>query len=299
MRALLLMFVMLTSSITIAQDGLYLVFDCDRPLRLERIAEIEALGNSDVFARVAVTSNPKTTTTSIFDFGVVGLFIYNDSTEGHLEDWDETTTYADYFQDLSNRVDAQIKRNERLVIIEEAFVDYSTESVTLSLIKDSNNNDAVLFDGGAYSFDLKFNFLLEELSSSWEYTYIELQFPLYVSIVQDELNRIAAKLAFIGTDEMISATVSASITQQDKKDIFDALEGKVTSSGKSIYLVSHNQETIDGLTYHVVEVYTGEVGNVDSIYVDETALVSGSLENMEDSDLIEFYKRVASAAYDL
>ena len=290
---------MLTSSITIAQDGLYLVFDCDRPLRLERIAEIEALGDSNVFARVAVTSDPKTTTTSIFDLGVVGLFIYNDSTEGHLEDWDETTTYADYFQDLSNRVDAQVKRNERLVIIEEAFVDYSTESVTLSLIKDSNNNDAVLFDGGAYSFDLKFNFLLEELSSSWEYTYIELQFPLYVSIVQDELNRIAAKLAFIGTDEMISATVSASITQQDKKDIFDALEGKVTSSGKSIYLVSHNQETIDGLTYHVVEVYTGEVGNVDSIYVDETALVSGSLENMEDSDLIEFYKRVASAAYDL
>ena len=296
MRALLLMFVMLTSSITIAQDGLYLVFDCDRPLRLERIAEIEALGDSDVFARVAVTSNPKTTTTSIFN---KYAFAYNKSEEGHLEDWDETTTYADYFQDLSNRVDAQVKRNERLVIIEEAFVDYSTESVTLSLIKDSNNNDAVLFDGGAYSFDLKFNFLLEELSSSWEYTYIELQFPLYVSIVQDELNRIAAKLAFIGTDEMISATVSASITQQDKKDIFDALEGKVTSSGKSIYLVSHNQETIDGLTYHVVEVYTGEVGNVDSIYVDETALVSGSLENMEDSDLIEFYKRVASAAYDL
>ena len=296
MRALLLMFVMLTSSITIAQDGLYLVFDCDRPLRLERIADIEALGDSDVFARVAVTSNPKTTTTSIFN---KYAFAYNKSEEGHLEDWDETTTYADYFQDLSNRVDAQIKRNERLVIIEAAFVTYSTESVTLSLIKDGNNNDAVLFDGGAYSFDLKFNFLLEELSSSWEYTYIELQFPLYVGIVQDELDRIAAKLAFIGTDEMISATVSASVTQQDKKDIFDALEGKVTSSGKSIYLVSHNQETIDGLTYHVVEVYTGEVGNVDSIYVDETALVSGSLENMEDSDLIEFYKRVASAAYNL
>ena len=298
MRALLLMFVMLTSSITIAQDGLYLVFDCDRPLRIERQTKAEALSVGDVFVTIAVTSDPKTTTTSIFDLGVVGLFIYNDSTEGHIEDWDETV-YDDYFQDLSNRVAAQIKRNERLVIIEEAFVDYSTESVTLSLIKDSNNNDAVLFDGGAYSFDLKFNFLLEELSSSWEYTYIELQFPLYVSIVQDELDRIAAKLAFIGTDEMISATVSASVTQQDKKDIFDALEGKVTSSGKSIYLVSHNQETIDGLTYHVVEVYTGEVGNVDSIYVDETALVSGSLENMENSDLIEFYKRVASAAYDL
>ena len=125
----------------------------------------------------------------------------------------------------------------------------------------------------------------------------------YVNIVENELISIAeaaqAKLTFIGTDEVISATVSASVTQQDKKDIFDALEGKVTSSNKTVYLVSHNQETIDGLTYHVVEVYTGEVGNVDSIYVDETALVSGSLENMEDSDLIEFYKRVASAAYDL
>ena len=77
MRALLLMFVMLTSSITIAQDGLFLVFDCDRPLRLERIADIEALGDSDVFARVAVTSNPKTTTTSIFN--KYDFRIYNDS----------------------------------------------------------------------------------------------------------------------------------------------------------------------------------------------------------------------------
>ena len=305
MRALLLMFVMLTSSITIAQDGLYLVFDCDRPLRIERQTKAEALSVGDVFVTIAVTSDPKTTTTSIFDLGVVGLFIYNDSTEGHIEDWDETV-YDDYFQDLSDRVNAQIKRNERIVILETVFASFhSTTSVTISLIDATDGSgDAILFDGGTYSAEYKFLNLIENLSSSiFTPLYFQTIFTVFVNEVEAEVARIAAaaeaKLAFIGTDEMISATVSASVTQQDKKDIFDALEGKVTSSGKTVYLVSHNQETIDGLTYHVVEVYTGEVGNVDSIYVDETASASGSLENMLDSDLIEFYKRVASAAYDL
>ena len=187
MRALLLMFVMLTSSITIAQDGLFLVFDCDRPLRLERIADIEALGDSDVFARVAVTSNPKTTTTSIFN---KYAFAYNKSEEGHIEDWDETTTYADYFQDLSDRVDGQIKRNERLIILEAAFTQYSTDAINISL-SNGIDSDAVLFDGGAYSRTLSLGVLLEKLPSSWEYTYIELQFPLYVGFVEAGLKDLA------------------------------------------------------------------------------------------------------------
>ena len=184
------MFVMLTSSITIAQDGDYHVFDCDRPLRNERIADIEALGNSDVFARVAVTSNPKTTTTSIFDFGVVGLFIYNDSTEGHLEDWDETTTYADYFQDLSNRVDAQLLRNERIVILETAFdLAHQTTSVTISLVDASDGSgDAILFDGGTFSLDWKLLGLIEDLPSTiFDPSYLETRFTFYINNVESNL----------------------------------------------------------------------------------------------------------------
>ena len=188
MRALLLMFVMLTSSITIAQDGLYLVFDCDRPLRLERQAAISALGNAEVFATVAVTSNPKTTTTSIFN---KFAFAYNKSEEGHIEDWDETTTYADYFQDLSDRVDGQIVRNERLIILEAAFTQYSTDAVSISLTSDANGNDVVLFDGGVHSRTLSFHALLEELHPlTWESVWIS-QFPTYIGLVEDELKSIA------------------------------------------------------------------------------------------------------------
>ena len=190
MRALLLMFVMLTSSITIAQDGLYLVFDCDRPLRLERIADIEALGDSDVFARVAVTSNPKTTTTSIFN---KYAFAYNKSEEGHLEDWDETTTYADYFQDLSDRVDGQLLRNERIVILETAFDLHSTASVTIYLGTYTNvttglANDRIVFDGGTFSVDIKLGGVLEDLSSTiFTPSYFQALWPTYISTVENNL----------------------------------------------------------------------------------------------------------------
>ena len=187
MRALLLMFVMLTSSITIAQDGDYHVFDCDRPLRNERIADIEALGDSDVFARVAVTSNPKTTTTSIFN---KYAFAYNKSEEGHLEDWDETTTYASYLQDLSNRVDAQLLRNERIVILETAFdLAHQTTSVTISLVDASDGSgDAILFDGGTFSLDWKLLGLIEDLPSTiFDPSYLETRFTFYINNVESNL----------------------------------------------------------------------------------------------------------------
>ena len=188
MRALLLMFVMLTFSMTKAQEGLYFNLDCDYPLRLERQGDVQALGDYYVFATVAVTSNPKTTTTALFNRTNPLFFVYQDSAEGHIEDWDETTTYADYFQDLSNRVDAQLVRNERLIILEAAFNQYSTDAVSISLISDANGNDVVLFDGGAYSRTLPFNALIENLP------YLEsfiLQFANNVSLVEIELKSIA------------------------------------------------------------------------------------------------------------
>ena len=192
MRALLLMFVMLTSSITIAQDGLYLVFDCDRPLRIERQTKAEALSVGDVFVTIAVTSDPKTTTTSIFDLGVVGLFIYNDSTEGHIEDWDETV-YTDYLQDLSDRVEAQLLRNERIAILETAFDLHSTASVTIYLGTYTNittglANDRIVFDGGTFSVDIKLGGVLEDLSSTiFTPSYFQALWPTYISTVENNL----------------------------------------------------------------------------------------------------------------
>ena len=214
MRALLLMFVMLTSSITIAQDGLYLVFDCDRPLRLERQAAISALGNAEVFATVAVTSNPKTTTTSIFN---KFAFAYNKSEEGHIEDWDETTTYADYFQDLSDRVDGQIVRNERLIILEAAFIQYSTDAVSISLTSDANGNDVVLFDGGAYSLTHSFDALIEDLYSLNQYI---LLFSNYVSRVEAELKSIA-----LAANETAYSAALDSNTASSSEDREIELEG--------------------------------------------------------------------------
>ena len=190
MRALLLMFVMLTFSMTKAQDGLYFNLDCDYPLRLERQGDVQALGNFNVFATVAVTSNPKTTTTALFNRTNPLLFVYQDSAEGHIEDWDETTTYADYLQDLSDRVDAQLVRNQRIIQLEDGFLGYVTSTVNLSLISDTSGNDAVLFDGGVYSRTFPFNTLLENISEYALDAYIS-TFGTYVDLVEAELKNIA------------------------------------------------------------------------------------------------------------
>ena len=186
---------MLTFGITSAQDGLYFNYDCDYPLRLERQAEIQSLGDFYVFVTVAVTSNPKTTTTAVFNRTNPAIFVYTDSTEGHLEDWDETTTYADYFQDLSNRVNAQLVRNERLIILEAAFTQYSTDIVSVSLTSDANG-DAILFDGGVYSRTLSFSALLEDApSTSLSPFFFSTLWPPFISNVANEVNEFAYNAA--------------------------------------------------------------------------------------------------------
>ena len=190
MRALLLMFVMLTSSITIAQEGLYLNFDCDYPLRLERVDEVQTLGDTEVFATVSVSSDPNTTVTSIFNNY---NFVYNDVVDSHIEDW-EQSDYDAYLTDLEGRVYSQILRNERIVILEEAFIANSTATVSISLIDASDGSgDAILFDGGTYSVDLKFNALIEDVAST---TFTPLLFQIVwaplISTVEAEVANIAA-----------------------------------------------------------------------------------------------------------
>ena len=208
MRALLLMFVMLTSSITIAQEGLYLNFDCDYPLRLERVGEVQTLGNTEVFATVSVSSDPNTTVTSIFNNY---NFIYNDVVDSHIEDW-EQSDYDAYLTDLEGRVYSQILRNERIVILEEAFIANSTATVSISLIDASDGSgDAILFDGGAFSLDWKLLGLIEDLPSiTFDSFSLQTRFTTYINVVQDELDRIAAA-ALIAANEANETAYTAAL----------------------------------------------------------------------------------------
>ena len=123
------MFVMLLGSFTYAQT---FDFDCIDyiKLRADRVEDVEALGNNEVFALLAIQEDPAETTTIIFN---KQLTAYVDVVYSHVERW-EQSDYDAYLTDLKDKVDAQIVRNERLIILEAAFVQYSTATVSISLI---------------------------------------------------------------------------------------------------------------------------------------------------------------------
>ena len=183
------MFVMLLGSFTYAQT---FDFDCIDyvQLRAERVADVEALGNTEVFALLAIQEDPAETTTIIFN---KQLTTYVNTVYSHIERW-EQSDYDTYLTDLEGKVYSQILRNERIVILEEAFAFYSTATVSISLIDASDGSgDAILFDGGAYSVDFKFNALIEDLPSTTLSTYyFQALWPTLIGNVQDELDRIAA-----------------------------------------------------------------------------------------------------------
>ena len=92
MRALLLMFVMLTFGVTNSQttNGLYFNFNCGYELRLERKAAIENLGNTEVFALFTTQpgneNNQDSSITTIINKGNIADVIV---TPSYIEDWDE------------------------------------------------------------------------------------------------------------------------------------------------------------------------------------------------------------------
>ena len=92
MRALLLMFVMLTFGVTNSQttDGLYFNFNCGYELRLERKAAIENLGNTEVFALFTTQpgneNNQDSSITTIINKGNIADVVV---TPSYIEDWDE------------------------------------------------------------------------------------------------------------------------------------------------------------------------------------------------------------------
>ena len=113
----------------------------------------------------------------------------------YLGSWEESV-YQSHLTNVTNLVNSlietniQAQRQPRIDQLEAAFTQYSTSTVSLSLIADANGNDAVLFDGGAYSRTFQFNALLENISEYALSSYI-LTFDTYVDLVQSELDIIA------------------------------------------------------------------------------------------------------------
>ena len=205
------MFVMLLGSFTYAQtDGDNFDFSCIDyvQLRANRIADVEALGNTEVFALLAIQEDPAETTTIIFN---KQLTTYVNTVYSHIERW-EQSDYDTYLTDLEGKVYSQILRNERIVILEEAFALYSTATVSISLIDAyDGSGDAILFDGGAYSVDFKFNALIEDLPSTTLNTYyFQALWPVLIGNVQDELDRIAAA-ALVAANEANEAAYTAAL----------------------------------------------------------------------------------------
>ena len=307
MKQLLLILVMLfSSSITYAQtDNDYVFFDftCG-PTAAEIAAEKAAARTLDLEALSSGTTSVDVSWNSghiiTVDIDVISADDYGHRNYGYhsdaqfeplLDDVKAAVTRADdYIAYLSTEPGM-----EKLRRIQD-IKDLGTPNIIIQHTREANNVDAFTIHGGNGVYGPQrttYDFPLEDLDEN-RLPLLHTTIEFYVGLAQDDY-----KANFIGSDSEISATVSESVTQEEKKAIFESLVGKVTSSGKTIYDVVHGQGTKDGLKYHIVQVYTGEFGNPDPIRVDETALIDGSLENMEDSDLIEFYKRVALAAYDL
>ena len=215
------MFVMLLGSFTYAQtDGNNFDFSCIdyAQLRADRVADVEALGNTEVFALLAIQEDPAETTTIIFN---KQLTAYVNTVYSHIERW-EQSDYDAYLTDLEGRVYSQILRNERIVILEEAFTLYSTATVSISLIDASDGSgDAILFDGGAYSVDFKFSALIEDLPSTTLSPYhFQALWPTLIANVQDELNRIA-EAALIAANEANEAAYTTALDSNTATSTLD------------------------------------------------------------------------------
>ena len=177
----------------------------------ERVAEVQALGTSEVFATISTQGSE--TITTIWNNSVIENqgFI-----TGDIQFW-EQDVYDQYLINVKNIINDAIyanvlaKRAPRIAQLEVAFTQYSTSTVSLSLIIDANGNDAVLFDGGAYSRTFQFNALLENISEYALDAYIS-TFGTYVDLVQDELDIIAKTALRTERMDHVQTLVSSNTT---------------------------------------------------------------------------------------
>ena len=177
----------------------------------ERVAEVQALGTSEVFATIAIQSGE--TITTIWNNSVIenqGIVT------GDIQFW-EQAYYDQYLINVKNIINdaiftnTQALRQPRIDQLEAAFTQYSTSTVSLSLITDTDGNDAVLFDGGTHSRTFQFNALLENISEYALSAYI-LTFGTYVDLVQSELDSIATTSVRTERMEHVQSLTSTNTT---------------------------------------------------------------------------------------
>ena len=169
MRALLLMFVMLTSSITLAQEGLYLNFDCDYPLRLERQASFEDLSTDEVIVYVTFQPGGESNSDStIFTVSSNGTVVHETIIPSYIEDWD-VSIIPTYLTIIGGHVNSAIaanaaaaasSRETRVAFIKSAAASATTSFVTISF-------EARTHDDGSRRDD---NINFTDALGNWEYT---------------------------------------------------------------------------------------------------------------------------------
>ena len=223
------MFVMLLGSFTYAQTFDFSCIDYVQ-LRADRVSELEALGNDDFFVAVGFQdgsgTNSDTTVvtiskglTEIVDFITISPFV----------EYLIISEYETFYNTIKNKVHAQILRTQRIAELEAAFIQYGTSTVNISLIKDNDGNDAILFSNsdGTITLDVKFNELLENLPSTTIQTTIVVYFNTYVNLLQGEIDAAAAaaKTAALEANETAYEAALNSNTATSTLDRETELEG--------------------------------------------------------------------------
>ena len=202
-------------------------------------------------------------------------------TEGTEEEFDIwvdswTLAIADY-QRYIDEAKAIAKRADFISQLETAFIAEATSTVTITLIKDNNNDDAILFSeiGGSVSFDSKFSDLLENLEQPTITTAINalagnvafLQILInqaYAEKTADLNNKINSFGStdemgdFIATVEDIDNAISDTTLQPGHaiRGLFSDLKDKETSTGDIINDIIFSKGTTNGVTYQVIQVHT-------------------------------------------
>ena len=305
------MFVMLLGSFTYAQT---FEFDCIdyAQLRIDRVADVEGLGTTEVYALLAFqpASGTNSDTTATIIVNGINLIDY-DISPSFIEYW-EQSVYDTYLTDLGNKLQSLVLRNERLAILESVFNQYSTPTVSISLIDAADGSgDALLFSevGGDFEYTAKLSSLIENLSSyTFEYFTSESYINTFIGIVQDELDSIAAaaKTAALEANEtaytnaLDSNTATSTLDRETElerlsRDGIFVLVSVPGYNGTSGYVVEYHDENglisytyvdpVDGLTYNDSHSYPSNtdldsITDYDTFYNNQVTLVRDLVRNL-------------------
>ena len=237
-----------------------------------------------------------------------------EGTEDEFDIWVDSWTLAiaDY-QRYIDEAKAITKRADFISQLETAFIAEATSTVTITLIKDNNNDDAILFSeiGGSVSFDSKFSDLLENLEQPTITTAID-ALAGNVAFLQILINQAYAEKTadlndkinsfgqsdqmdnFIATVEEIDDAINHTTNPGAAiKSLFTDLLGKTTSTGDVITgVLANTTGTTNGVTYRLINIFT-DAGWFD---VRGPAGIPG-FDSMNGNQVKEFYLAVVEQAW--